>query len=44
MVLATAVEGQAAYLVTGNTKHFPPEEYLGVKIVTPQEFIKFLNS
>lgn len=44
MVLATAVEGQAAYLVTGNTKHFPSEEYQGIKIVTPQEFITILNN
>lgn len=44
MVIATAVEGQAAYLVTGNTKHFPSEEYQGVKIVTPQEFVSILNN
>lgn len=44
MVLATAIEGQAAYLVTGNTKHFPFEEYQGVKIVKPQEFIATLNN
>lgn len=44
MVLATAVEGQASHLVTGNTKHFPSDEYQGVKIVTPQEFISILNN
>lgn len=44
MVLAAAIEGQAAYLVTGNTKHFPFEEYQGVKIVKPQEFIATLNN
>lgn len=44
MVLATAVEGQAAYLITGNTKHFPSEDYKGIKIVTPQEFISILNN
>lgn len=43
MVLATAVEGQADYLVTGNTKHFPSEEYQGIKIVKPQEFVAILN-
>lgn len=44
MVLAAAVEGQAAYLVTGNTKHFPFKEYQGVKIVNPKEFITILNN
>lgn len=44
MVLATAVEGQASYLVTGNKRHFPPEEFQGVKVVTPQEFIGILDS
>lgn len=39
MVLATALEGQASHLVTGNKKHFPFEEYQGVKIVTPQGFV-----
>jgi len=43
MVLATALEGQASYLVTGNAKHFPSEEYQDVKIVTPQEFVNILN-
>ena len=38
MVLATAIEGQASYLITGNIKHFPFKEYQGVKIVKPQEF------
>lgn len=44
MVLAAALEGQAACLVTGNTKHFPFEEYQGVKIVKPQEFVTILNN
>lgn len=44
MVLATAVEGQATHLVTGNTKHFPSEEYQDVKIVKPKEFIAILNN
>lgn len=43
MVLACAVEGQAKYLVTGNIKHFPLEEYQGIKIVKPQEFVEILN-
>lgn len=44
MVLATAIEGQATCLVTGNTKHFPSKEYQGIKILTPQEFIALLNN
>lgn len=44
MVLAAAVEGQASYLVTGNKKHFPFDEYQGVKIVTPHEFVAILNN
>ena len=43
MVLAAALEGQATYLVTGNTKHFPFAEYQGVKILKPQEFVAILN-
>jgi len=44
MVLATALEGQATYLVTGNIKHFPFGEYQGVRIVKPQEFVEILNN
>ena len=44
MVLAAALEGQATYLVTGNTKHFPVGEYQGVQIVKPQEFVAILNN
>lgn len=36
--LEVAVSGGAAYLVTGNTRHFPPNLRQGVKVVTPQEF------
>lgn len=35
-----AIEGRAAYLVTGNTKHFPFTIYQQVRIVTPATFIK----
>ncbi len=31
--------GDGAYLITGNTKHFPKEEY----IVTPAEMMEILN-
>lgn len=36
MFLEVAVSGNAEYLITGNTKHFPPENY----IVTPKIFIE----
>lgn len=43
MVLACAKEGMATHLVTGNTKHFPSEEYQGIKIVTPRQFLSLLT-
>lgn len=43
IVLSCAVEGQAAYLITGNKKHFPFESFRGVKIVNPREIINILN-
>ena len=36
MFLEVAVSGNAEYLITGNTKHFPTENY----IVTPKIFIE----
>lgn len=36
-ILACAVEVHADYLVTRNTKHFP-QQYAGVKVITPKEF------
>ena len=36
--LECAAAAQAAYLVTGNTKHFPVAEYEGIHIVSPAEF------
>ena len=43
MVLGCAEEGMATHLVTGNTKHFPFEEYKSIQIVTPREFLNFLE-
>lgn len=43
MVLACAEEGIATHLVTGNTKDFPSNEYKGIKIVNPREFIDLLE-
>ncbi len=36
MFLEVAISGNAEYLITGNTKHFPAEKY----IVTPKVFIE----
>lgn len=44
MVLACAEEGVATHLVTGNTKHFPFVDYKGIKVVTPREFLSFLEN
>jgi putative PIN family toxin of toxin-antitoxin system len=40
--LECALAADAQYIVTGNIKHFPAQEYQGVKIVTPAEFASFL--
>ena len=37
--LQTALAGQADILITGNRKHFPFEEYRGIRIVSPREFL-----
>jgi putative PIN family toxin of toxin-antitoxin system len=41
--LACAVAGSADYLVTKNIRHFPPKEYVGVKIVRVREFLRELE-
>lgn len=38
--LACALESQADFLVTGNTKHFPFREFHMTRIVTPGEFVQ----
>src|SRR4051812_46959365 len=39
-IVATAVAGQAAYLVTGDRAHLLPiKEHAGVRIVSPREFL-----
>ncbi|MGH2396863.1 MAG: hypothetical protein ACRDFW_07725 [bacterium] len=37
---AAAVEGQAAYLITGNTRHFPQSPWRGIQIVDPAKFLQ----
>jgi hypothetical protein len=41
--LELALETKAAYLITGNKKHFPSESYNGVRIVSPAEYLKLRN-
>jgi putative PIN family toxin of toxin-antitoxin system len=38
-ILECALKGKANFIVTGNKKHFPFEEFRGVKILTPRKFI-----
>ena len=42
-LLAAALEGRAAFLVTGDRHVLAPGEYEGVRIVTPAEFLKILG-
>jgi len=39
--LEVAIAGQVACLVTGNHVHFPPKLCLGVKVLSPNEFLSF---
>lgn len=38
--LATAITVKADYLITGDKKHFPFDEYEGVKVLSPGEFLR----
>ena len=37
--LQTAVAARADVVITGNKKHFPPNEYRGILIFSPSEFL-----
>lgn len=39
-----AAAGGAAYLVTGNTTHFPIESGGGIRVVTPRQFVELWKS
>jgi uncharacterized protein len=39
--LEVAIAGHAACLVTGNHAHFPPRLCLGIKVLSPAEFLRF---
>ncbi len=43
-ILATAVSGQADYLVTGDTKLQDLGQYRGVRIISPREFLRVLEA
>lgn len=40
MFLEVAVNGQADYIITGNTKDFPPSPFRGIPILRPAEFLE----
>jgi len=39
--LEVAIAGQAACFVTGNQIHFPPKLCMGVKVLSPSQFLSF---
>jgi putative PIN family toxin of toxin-antitoxin system len=41
--LQTALAAKAEVLVTGNRKHFPFDDYQGIKILTPRELLSLLQ-
>lgn len=43
-ILATALAGEADFLVTWNTKDFPPKRrFAGITIITPDAFLRALG-
>jgi len=42
MFLEAAIEGQAAVVITGNTRHYPVSPWRGIRIITPATFIRAL--
>jgi uncharacterized protein len=41
--LECALESQADYLITGNTRHFPLKQFHGTRIITPRDFIDLIG-
>ena len=41
--LECALESQADYLITGNTRHFPLKMFHGTRIITPRDFIDLIG-
>ena len=42
-VLECTVKANADFIITGNKRYFPFEEFRGSKIVTPREFINNIS-
>src|SRR4030067_1326114 len=42
-VLECAIKARADFIITGNKRHFPFEEFRGSKIVSPREFINSIS-
>jgi putative PIN family toxin of toxin-antitoxin system len=43
-ILELAVTAQADYIVTGNTRDFTFDQYEGVKIVSPEQFVSIIEA
>ena len=44
-ILECAVEGKAQYIISGDKRHILPlKEYMGIRILSPDEFLKLQNS
>jgi uncharacterized protein len=43
-ILECALKAKADFIITGNRRHFPFEEFKGSKIVTPREFINKISA
>ncbi len=44
MFLAAAAEGGAAFVVTGNTGHFPRSPWRGIRIIEPRGFMELIDA
>jgi putative PIN family toxin of toxin-antitoxin system len=42
-ILECAIKAKADFIITGNKRHFPFEEFKGSKIVSPREFINSIS-
>jgi len=42
-ILECAIKARADFIITGNKRHFPFDEFKGIKIVTPREFINSIS-
>ncbi len=44
-IMATALMGRVDYIVTNNTKDFPPKkQFAGITVITPDAFLRLLES